>query len=295
MSLKTEAIGLAVMTELPLVIVNVQRGGPSTGLPTRIEQADLLQAVYGRHGECPVPVIAPRSPADCFDCAIEACPDRRQVHDARDPAVRRRHRQQHRAVADPGSREPADGSRCSFRTRSRRPSGLPARRAPRPGVGATGHPGTRASDRRPGEGLPDGQHLERPGSTTSGWSSCGRPRSPAWRATSRRWRSAGATSGDLLVVGWGSTYGAIEQAVTQAHAAGVSVAARPPPAPQSVPGRSGRGARPLPPGARPGAEPGPARPAPPRPVSRRRRRSSTRSRVVRSAAEVYARIMELAG
>jgi 2-oxoglutarate ferredoxin oxidoreductase subunit alpha len=72
MALKTEAIGLAVMVELPLVVVNVQRGGPSTGLPTKTEQSDLFQAVYGRNGECPLPVIAARSPADCFDCAIEA-------------------------------------------------------------------------------------------------------------------------------------------------------------------------------------------------------------------------------
>lgn len=72
MALKTEALGLAVMLELPLVIVNVQRGGPSTGLPTKTEQSDLLQAVYGRNGECPIPVIAANSPADCFDCAIEA-------------------------------------------------------------------------------------------------------------------------------------------------------------------------------------------------------------------------------
>ena len=72
MALKTEAMGLAVMLELPLVITNVQRGGPSTGLPTKVEQSDLLQAVYGRNGECPIPVIASRSPADCFDCAIEA-------------------------------------------------------------------------------------------------------------------------------------------------------------------------------------------------------------------------------
>lgn len=70
--LKSEAIGLAVMTELPLVIINVQRGGPSTGLPTKTEQADLLQAMYGRNGECPVAIIAPRSPADCFDMAFEA-------------------------------------------------------------------------------------------------------------------------------------------------------------------------------------------------------------------------------
>jgi 2-oxoglutarate ferredoxin oxidoreductase subunit alpha len=71
-ALKTEAIGLAVMTELPLVIVNSQRGGPSTGLPTKTEQSDLYQAVYGRNGDTPLPVISARSPADAFDCAIEA-------------------------------------------------------------------------------------------------------------------------------------------------------------------------------------------------------------------------------
>src|SRR5437773_6473488 len=71
-ALKQEAIGLAVMTELPLVIINVQRGGPSTGLPTKTEQADLFQAVWGRNGECPAIVLAPATPADCFDMAIEA-------------------------------------------------------------------------------------------------------------------------------------------------------------------------------------------------------------------------------
>jgi 2-oxoglutarate ferredoxin oxidoreductase subunit alpha len=71
-SLKSEAIGLAVMTELPLLIVDVQRGGPSTGLPTKTEQSDLLQAMFGRNGEAPVPVIAPQSPGDCFDAALEA-------------------------------------------------------------------------------------------------------------------------------------------------------------------------------------------------------------------------------
>src|SRR5207342_2063280 len=71
-SLKSEAIGLAVMTELPLLIIDVQRGGPSTGLPTKTEQADLLQAMFGRNGESPVAVLAPLSPSDCFDTAIEA-------------------------------------------------------------------------------------------------------------------------------------------------------------------------------------------------------------------------------
>ena len=72
LALKSEALGLAVMTELPLIVVNVQRGGPSTGLPTKTEQSDLLQALFGRNGDCPLVVLAPQSPADCFDIAIEA-------------------------------------------------------------------------------------------------------------------------------------------------------------------------------------------------------------------------------
>ncbi|MFK7771606.1 MAG: 2-oxoacid:acceptor oxidoreductase subunit alpha [Saprospiraceae bacterium] len=73
LALKGEAIGLAMMLELPLVVVNVQRGGPSTGLPTKTEQSDLLQAMYGRNGECPLPVISASSPSDCFEVAMEAC------------------------------------------------------------------------------------------------------------------------------------------------------------------------------------------------------------------------------
>ncbi|MFI3291911.1 MAG: 2-oxoacid:acceptor oxidoreductase subunit alpha [Rikenellaceae bacterium] len=72
LALKSEALGLAVMTELPLVVVNVQRGGPSTGLPTKTEQSDLVQALYGRNGECPVVVVAASSPSDCFHYAFEA-------------------------------------------------------------------------------------------------------------------------------------------------------------------------------------------------------------------------------
>jgi len=72
-ALKSEAMGLAIMTELPLVIVNSQRGGPSTGLPTKTEQSDLYQAVYGRNGDAPMPVVSCSSPGDAFECAIEAC------------------------------------------------------------------------------------------------------------------------------------------------------------------------------------------------------------------------------
>ena len=72
LALKAETIGLGVSLELPLIVVNVQRAGPSTGMPTKTEQADLLQAMFGRNGEAPVPIVAPRSPADCFDTALEA-------------------------------------------------------------------------------------------------------------------------------------------------------------------------------------------------------------------------------
>ena len=72
MNLKAEAVGLAVKTELPIIITDIQRAGPSTGMPTKPEQADLLMAMYGRHGESPIPIIAASTPGDCFDCAYEA-------------------------------------------------------------------------------------------------------------------------------------------------------------------------------------------------------------------------------
>ena len=72
LDLKAETIGLAVITELPMIIVDVQRAGPSTGLPTKTEQADLLRAMFGRHGESPIPIVAASSPSDCFDVALDA-------------------------------------------------------------------------------------------------------------------------------------------------------------------------------------------------------------------------------
>lgn len=84
MALKMETLGLAVMLELPLVVCDVQRAGPSTGLPTKTEQADLFQSLYGRHGEAPIPVLAAQSPGDCFDTALEAC---RIALDYRTPVI----------------------------------------------------------------------------------------------------------------------------------------------------------------------------------------------------------------
>src|SRR5262249_47548106 len=70
--LKSEALGLAISLELPMVLIDVQRGGPSTGLPTKTEQSDLLLAMFGRHGEAPLPIVAAKSPSHCFDAAFEA-------------------------------------------------------------------------------------------------------------------------------------------------------------------------------------------------------------------------------
>ena len=99
LALKAETIGLAVSLELPLIIVDVQRGGPSTGLPTKTEQADLLQAMYGRNGESPVAVIAPSTPVDCFDAALEAVRIATTYRTPGHPAVRRFVGQRVRAVA----------------------------------------------------------------------------------------------------------------------------------------------------------------------------------------------------
>ena len=92
------------MTELPLLVIDVQRGGPSTGLPTKTEQADLLQVLCGRNGECPVPVLAAQSPCDCFQIALEAVHIAVSLHHAGVRVVRRLHRQRLGAVANPGRR-----------------------------------------------------------------------------------------------------------------------------------------------------------------------------------------------
>ena len=106
-ALKSETIGLAVMTELPLLVVDVQRGGPSTGLPTKTEQADLLQAMFGRNGESPVPIVAPAVARRLLRRRPRGRPDRGHLPHPRDAALRRHARQRLRAVADPRARRAA--------------------------------------------------------------------------------------------------------------------------------------------------------------------------------------------
>ena len=164
LSLKSEAIGLAVMTELPLLVIDVQRGGPSTGLPTKTEQADLMQALYGRNGESPVAVLAPRSPSDCFDDRGRGRADRGDLPHPGDHPVRRRHRQRLGAVADP-RRQHLRADRAHVRQGGR---AVPAVR-PRPG-----NPGPPV--RHPG-------HAAVWSTASAAWR---RPTAPATSPTSRR-------------------------------------------------------------------------------------------------------------
>jgi 2-oxoglutarate ferredoxin oxidoreductase subunit alpha len=223
-ALKTEAIGLAIMTELPLVIVNSQRGGPSTGLPTKTEQSDLYQAVYGRNGDAPLPVIAARSPADAFDCAIEAV---RIATRYMTPVMLLT--DGYIANAAEPWKVPDMGDYTPFPVMfaSEQPEGqgvMPYARNDelvRPWI----RPGTPGMEHRIGG-------IEKaPGSGNIDYS-------PEAHAEMTRVRAAkidniavpdqivelGATTGKLVVVGWGSTFGPIHQAVRRARLKGQDVA-----------------------------------------------------------------------
>ena len=229
-ALKGEAMGLAIMTELPLVIVNSQRGGPSTGLPTKTEQSDLYQAVYGRNGDAPMPVIAACSPADAFEVAIEACRIAVQfmtpvmlltdgyIANAAEPWQ----------VPDPASFAPFPVKYLEEKNGANAagdPVVLPFKRDER-GVRPWIKPGTPGLTHRIGgiEKAVDTGNIDY---------------SPAVHQTQTDARQAkidgiaasippqdvclGNTSGKLAVVGWGSTFGPIHQAVRRARAKGIDV------------------------------------------------------------------------
>jgi 2-oxoglutarate ferredoxin oxidoreductase subunit alpha len=225
-ALKGEAMGLAIMTELPLVIVNSQRGGPSTGLPTKTEQSDLYQAVYGRNGDAPMPVIAARSPSDAFECAIEACRIATQymtpvilltdgyIANAAEPWK----------VPDPNGFTPFP---VTFLEEPNGPEGavLPyardakgARPWIKPGTpglmhrigGIEKNPGTGNIDYSPAshQTMTDARRAKVDGVARS---------IPAQEVMQ------GEVGGKLAVVGWGSTYGPIHQAVRRARRKGLDV------------------------------------------------------------------------
>ena len=163
MDLKAETLGLAVIIELPMVIVDVQRGGPSTGMPTKTEQADLLLAMFGRHGESPMPIVAAASPSDCFEMALEAA---RIAVTYRTPVI---------LLSDTfltNSSEPWQlpeldslpviEPQLRDRERRRAVHAVRARREARAPVGGPRHAGARPPDRRPRTRGGDREHQLRP-------------------------------------------------------------------------------------------------------------------------------------
>jgi len=223
-ALKGEAMGLAIMTELPLVIINSQRGGPSTGLPTKTEQSDLYQAVYGRNGDSPMPVIAARSPADAFDCAIEAVRIAVQymtpvmlltdgyIANAAEPWK----------VPDMDSYAPFP---VSFLEVAQDGGLLPYARddnLKRPWI----KPGTPGLMHRIGgiEKEIDTGHINYEAANHQAMTEIRRDKVLGVAKGIRQAVEQGNESGKLVVVGWGSTFGPIDQAVRRARAKGLDVA-----------------------------------------------------------------------
>ncbi len=225
MSLKTEALGLAVMAELPLVVINVQRSGPSTGMPTKTEQSDLFQALYGRHGEAPLVVLAPATPADCFTIAFEAA---RIALKYMTPVIILS--DAYLANGAEPWRIPGDEELPTIETRLTKemPEGgfKPYLRNPETLARAWAVPGTKSLEHRIGG-------LEKQGETGAV------SHNPEHHAAMVKARAAkiagiaddmpsaelcGADSGEILVISWGGTFGAVRTAVESLQKQGESVA-----------------------------------------------------------------------
>ena len=267
-SLKSEAIGLAVMTELPLIVIDVQRGGPSTGLPTKTEQADLLQALYGRNGESPVAVLAPRSPSDCFEVAIEAARIAVTYHTPvmilSDGAIA--NGSEPWRIPDVSTYAPIDHTFAQpgepFQPYARDPETLARQFAD------SGHSRPRAPHRRSRGGQRLGQHLlraEEPrpdGAAASGQDRRHRGAGSRGRRSDRRRRTADDRLGQQLR----PDRRGLPARPAQGHQGRARAAAQPQPAP----GQPRRGAAPLPQGRAAGDEPRPAGAAAARQVPGRR-------------------------
>jgi 2-oxoglutarate/2-oxoacid ferredoxin oxidoreductase subunit alpha len=222
-ALKTEALGLAVMVELPLVVVDVQRAGPSTGMPTKTEQADLLQVMFGRNSDSPLPVVAPATPAECFDYAIEAW---RLALKYMTPVVYLSD-----AFLATGS-EPwripdvADLPNIGVDNHTDRASFQPYARDPRTLARPWAVPGTPGLEHRIG-GL---EKADVTGNVSYDPENHHRMQLLRAEKVARiatdipHLQVHGPERGDLLILGWGSTYGAIRSAVERLQEAGQSVA-----------------------------------------------------------------------
>ncbi|NMW31584.1 2-oxoacid:acceptor oxidoreductase subunit alpha [Altererythrobacter sp. RZ02] len=221
-ALKGEAMGLAIMTELPLVIVNSQRGGPSTGLPTKTEQSDLYQAIYGRNGDAPMPVVSCSAPGDAFECAIEACRIATQymtpvmlltdgyIANAAEPWK----------VPDPETFEPFP---AKFLEEKNGEQLLPYKRdgkGARPWI----KPGTEGLMHRIGgiEKAVDTGHIDYAPDNHQAMTDA-RVNKVLGVEVPDQEVTLGETSGKLALVGWGSTFGPIKRAVHNARAKGLDV------------------------------------------------------------------------
>ena len=225
-ALKTEAMGLAFMLEVPLVIVNVQRGGPSTGLPTKTEQADLWQAVHGRNGEAPIPVIAASTPIDCFDMAFEAV---QIAIEHMTPVIlltdgyiangsepwRFPQAKELPEINPPFIKEPNDGDKFMPYLRDERgvrPWALPGQPGLQHRIG-----GIEKQDKTGNISYDPANHEKMV-----------RLRAEKVARIADRYKpirlDSGPAEGELLILGWGSTYGAIRTAALQLQAEGMSVA-----------------------------------------------------------------------
>ncbi|MCP4424248.1 MAG: 2-oxoacid:acceptor oxidoreductase subunit alpha [Chloroflexi bacterium] len=226
-ALKSEAMNLGMMLELPMVIVNVQRGGPSTGLPTKVEQSDLFQMMYGRNGESPMAVLSPQSPSDCFDIAVEAC--RLAVRSMSPVGILSdgflANSSEPWLIPDANEIDPIEVNHPPARENGDGPF-LPYKRDPETLARPWAIPGTKGLEHRLG-GL-----AKAPETGNVSYFPDHNERMTAERAEKVA-RLAdvipeqdvfGPEEGDLLMVSWGGTYGAVHTAVAQAQSKGKSIA-----------------------------------------------------------------------
>ncbi len=224
MDLKSEGLGLAVMVELPLVVVDVQRAGPSTGMPTKVEQSDLLTAMYGRHGECPVPIIAPSSPSDCFEAVIEAF---RIAITYMTPVI---------VLSDAylaNSAEPwripnmADFPEINLHYCAQKEGFLPYKREDETLSRPWAIPGTPGLEHRIG-GLEKEHETGNISYDPNNHQQMVNVRAAKVQNIAKKLapiKPFGKETGELLVIGWGSTYGAIRTVVEDLQATGLALSA----------------------------------------------------------------------
>ena len=226
-ALKSEAMNLGIMLELPMVIVNVQRGGPSTGLPTKVEHSDFFQMLYGRNGESPIAILSPQSPSDCFDIAYEAC--RLAIHSMAPVAILSdgflANSSEPWLIPDPDAIQPIEVTHPAPRTNGAGPF-MPYKRDPESLARPWAIPGTQGLEHRigglakaPDTGNVSYQPPHNEQMTAERAEKVARlaniiPEQPVF----------GPEEGDLLVISWGGTFGAVRTAVARAQAEGKAVA-----------------------------------------------------------------------